>query len=66
MLKKLRVKKPSLKMPAKSAKQYRMFQAIAHGNKLHKKGMGSISPKLAKEFIKKTPKKKRSMFSRAT
>jgi hypothetical protein len=44
-------------MPAKSAKQYRFMQAAAHG----KLDTGP-SEKVAKEFIKKTPKKKRSMF----
>lgn len=49
-------------MPAKSAKQYNFMQAIAHGAK-PKKGIGP-SPAVAREFIKKTPAKKRSMFAR--
>lgn len=51
-------------MPVKSSKQYRLFQAIAHGSKLRKKGIGGLTPEKAKEFIHKTPKRKRSMFSR--
>lgn len=47
-------------MPAKSAKQYRMMQAIAHGTS-NKKGYGP-SKEVAREFIEKTPKSKRSMF----
>jgi len=45
---------------AKSGKQYRMMQAIAHGTS----NMKSIGPSkaVAKEFIAKTPKKKRSLF----
>lgn len=45
-------------MPAKSEKQYKMMQAAAH-----KKGVGGISPGVAKKFIRETPKKKRTMFS---
>ena len=48
-------------MPAKSAKQYGLMQAAAHGNL---KGAGP-SQAVAQEFIKKTPKKKRSEFARA-
>ena len=47
-------------MPAKSGRQYRMMQAIAHGNG---RGVGP-SPAVAKEIIAKTPKKKRKMYSR--
>lgn len=49
-------------MPAKSAKQYRMMAAIAHGAKPLK----SVGPskEVAEEFVKKTPKKKRSIFMR--
>lgn len=48
-------------MPAKSAKQYKFMAAIAHGtsDKTDKYGP---SKKVAEEFIKKTPKKKRSQF----
>lgn len=45
-------------MPAKSAKQYRLMQAAAHGNLT---GPGP-SKEVAKEFIDKTPAKKRSLF----
>ena len=46
-------------MPAKSAKQYRLMQAAAHGNS----SMGP-SKEVAKEFIKKTPPAKRSLFAK--
>ena len=49
-------------MPAKSAKQYRFMQAIAHGAKA-RKGPGP-SPEVAREFIEKTPAKKRSLFAK--
>jgi hypothetical protein len=47
-------------MPAKSAKQYGMMAAIAHGAK-SKTGVGP-SQAVAKEFVDKTPSDKRSMF----
>lgn len=47
-------------MPAKSGKQYRMMAAIAHGAK-PLKGTGP-SPEVAREFVEKTPAKKRSQF----
>lgn len=47
-------------MPAKSGKQYRFMQAAAHGNL---RGAGP-SEEVAKEFIRKTPKKKRSIFAK--
>jgi len=50
-------------MPAKSAKQYKFMQMIAHGGKSNKKGMGP-SPEVAKEFISKTPKDKRHQFAK--
>jgi hypothetical protein len=45
-------------MPAKTAKQYRFMAGIAHGMK------SSIGPskEVAEEFVKKTPKNKRSEF----
>jgi hypothetical protein len=46
-------------MPAKSAKQYKMMQAIAHGYSSDK----GPSKKVAKKFIKETPKVKRSIFA---
>ena len=49
-------------MPAKSAKQYRFMQAIAHGAS-PKKGIGP-SPEVAKEFVKKTPASKRKEWSK--
>jgi len=47
-------------MPAVSGKQYRFMQAAAHG------GLGGAgpSPAVAKEFIHKTPPKKRSAWSK--
>ncbi len=47
-------------MPATSGKQYRFMQARAHG----KTRMGGPSPEVAKEFIGKTSKKKRSLWSK--
>jgi hypothetical protein len=47
-------------MPAKSAKQFRFMAGIAHGMK-PRGGVGP-SPEVAKEFVSKTPKEKRSMF----
>lgn len=51
-------------MPAKSAKQYRLMAMIAHGKK--PSNLKSIGPsqEVAEEFVKKTPKKKRSIFMR--
>jgi hypothetical protein len=49
-------------MPAKSAKQYRLMQAIAHGAK-PKSGIGP-SPKVAREFVMKTSPKKRKEWSK--
>ena len=46
-------------MPAKSAKQYKFMAGIAHGMKPFD---GGPSPKVAKEFVDKTPPEKRSMF----
>jgi len=48
-------------MPAKSAKQYRFMQMIAHGGK--KKGIGP-SEEVAKEFIHKTSPEKRKEWSK--
>lgn len=44
-------------MPAKSEKQYKFMQAIAHGMK-PRKGVGP-SEAVAKEFVKHGPPKKR-------
>ena len=49
-------------MPVKSAKQMRFMQGIAHGMKPNK-GVGP-SPEVAKEFIEKTPKKKKTLFGK--
>ena len=49
-------------MPAKSGKQYRFMAGIAHGMKPFK-GMGGPSEAVAKEFVEKTSKKKRSRWS---
>lgn len=46
-------------MPAKSAKQYRFMQAVAHGAI-----NAGPSKKVAEEFIHKTPAKKRKEYSR--
>lgn len=47
-------------MPAKSGKQYRLMQAVAHGAKID----AGPSKEVAKKFIAETPKKKRSIFQR--
>lgn len=49
-------------MPAKSGKQYRFMQMIAHGKK-PKKGIGP-SPDVAREFVEKTSSGKRKEWSR--
>lgn len=43
-------------MPAKSGKQYRYMQAVAHSNVV------GPSKEVAREIIEKTPKSKRSLF----
>lgn len=43
-------------MPAKSAKQYRLMQAAAHG------ASSKVPKKVAEEFIKKTPKTLREHY----
>lgn len=49
-------------MPAKSAKQYRFMQMMAHNpEKANSKGP---SPKVAREFIEKTSAKKRKQWSK--
>lgn len=50
-------------MPAKSAKQYRFMQMIAHGGKSNKKGIGP-SPDVAREFVMKTSPEKRKQFAK--
>lgn len=49
-------------MPAVSGKQYRFMQAVAHGAST-KKGIGP-SEAVAREFVKKTPVKKRKEWSK--
>ncbi len=48
-------------MPAKSAKQYGLMQAAAHGNL---RGAGP-SEEVGKEFVDATPPAKRSSFAKA-
>lgn len=50
-------------MPAKSGKQYRFMQMIAHGGKAS--GMGGPPEAVAKEFVDKTPHKMRMKFAKA-
>lgn len=46
-------------MPVKSKKQMRFMRGVAGGSIR----MKSLSPSMAMEFIEKTPKKKRKLFS---
>ncbi len=50
-------------MPARSAKQWGLMSMIAHGGKIG--GLGQPTKTVAKEFVAKTPKDKRSAFSKA-
>lgn len=45
-------------MPVKSAKQFRMMQAAAHGASY------GPSKEVAKEFLSKTSEKKKKMFAK--
>jgi hypothetical protein len=47
-------------MPAKSGKQYRLMAMIAHGGK---PSITGPSESVAREFVKKTPKKKRKQWA---
>lgn len=47
-------------MPIKSAKQFRLMEAAAHGNL---KSAGP-SKEVAEEFLRKTSKKKKSLFAK--
>jgi hypothetical protein len=47
-------------MPVKSGAQFRLMQAAAHGGL---RGAGP-SKAVAEEFLRKTPKKKKSMFAK--
>ena len=49
-------------MPVKSAKQFRFMESAAHGGL---KGMGP-SPKVANEFLDKTPHDVKSNFAKGT
>jgi hypothetical protein len=49
-------------VPTKSGKQYRFMQAVAHGSVTG--GSSGPSRSVAKEFVEKTPAKKRRMFSK--
>ena len=51
-------------MPVKSAKQFRLFEAIAHGDK-KLKGIGGPSKAVANEFLDATPHKTKSNFAKA-
>lgn len=52
-------------MPAKSAKQYKFMQMMAHNPEKKKlKGIGP-SPEVAKEIINKTPTEKRKQYSKS-
>jgi hypothetical protein len=48
-------------MPAVSGAQYRLMQAAAHGGL---RGPQKIDDAVAKEFVKKIPKKDRKMWSK--
>jgi len=50
-------------MPVKSAKQYRFMQMMAHNPSKARTNAGP-SPEVAREFIEKTPAKKRKEFSK--
>ena len=51
-------------MPITSPKQWRLMAGIAHGMK-PRHGAGP-SPEVAKEFIEKTPAKKRKAFAKSS
>lgn len=51
-------------MPAKSAKQFG-FMAAHMDDKGMGKGVGGLSPSVAKEFVEKTPASKRAKFAKA-
>jgi hypothetical protein len=48
-------------MPAKSEKQYKFMQAVAHGMKPKK---GNLSKSIAKEFVRETPQTLRERFNK--
>jgi hypothetical protein len=45
-------------MPAKSGAQYRLMQAVLHGSS------SKVPTNVAREFVEKTPLKKRKMFQK--
>lgn len=57
-------------MPAKSARQYKFMQMIAHGgtpskgSSSKKNKLKSLTPEVAREFVMKTPPAKRKLFSK--
>jgi hypothetical protein len=51
-------------MPAKSAKQYRFMQMMAHNPEKKRGDSKGPSPKVAREFIEKTSARKRKEFSK--
>jgi hypothetical protein len=51
-------------MPAKSAKQYRFMQMMAHSPERKRTTGAGPSPEVAKEFIDKTSKAKRKQFAK--
>ena len=51
-------------MPVKSAKQFRLFEAIAHGDE-NLKGVGGPPKSVANEFLNATPHKDKSNFAKA-
>jgi len=55
-------------MSVTSPKQWRLMAGIAHGmkpTKLGKRHGAGPSPEVAKEFIEKTPAKKRKQFAKS-
>ena len=51
-------------MPAKSAKQYRFMQMMAHSPEKKRKTDAGPSPEVAKKFINETSPEKRKMFAK--
>ena len=49
-------------MPARSAKQYRLMQMVAHGKK--PSNFAGPSKAVAEEIINKTPAEKKSLFAK--
>lgn len=50
-------------MPIKSAKQFRLMEGAAHGDSKLK---SLVPPDVAAKFLKETPKKKKSIFAKAS